>query len=504
MKAKGKKKGKKVLIIIVIIIVIIIGVSAFSCAMMPDMGVIVTTTKASRGELQESISTSGTISSEERSVVFAPVGGKIGEVKVSVGEAVKAGDLLISYDMKEAQELFEQATLQQTKNTASYDGAMADHAKSQAKLQEADTNLAVLEQQLTDYNNYLETLQDKLTNEQRDTSRQLSDEGYNLSNRSSELEMQFENLDKTAPDYTEKLQKLQSEMQSVSTEMARNQYLQQVASSSDYIIEMEEEIAEIQERIAECEEYKLEMESQKKSSEATIIDTYGMQQYSADKELADMSFKAAEEDYYLAKTGIVAEFDGIITECTAVEGSGITGGMQLLTIENSKQLKVTFHATKYDIEKLQVGQQVEVTILDKEYRGKVSKINRMAAATAANNSPMIGVEVHIENPDDNIILGLDAKLKIHTAKAENALMIPVEVINADKEGDFLYVVEEGVVVKKPIVCGISTDTHTEVLEGITEADEIVVMALTGGIEEGMVVTVMPEEEAIYGAGMGIY
>ena len=80
---------------------------------------------------------------------------------------------------------------------------------------------------------------------------------------------------------------------------------------------------------------------------------------------------------------------------------------------------------------------------------------------------------------------------IYTDKTENALLIPVEAINADKEGDFLYVAENGIVVRKPIVCGISTDIYTEVLEGITEQDAIILTS-SSDLEEGMAVTVMPD------------
>ena len=493
MKAKGKKKGKKALIIIVVILVLIIIIGAVSCSMMPDVAAVVTTTTATRGDLQESISTSGTVASEEKTIVFAPVGGIIGEVAVAAGDTVKAGDVLIGYDLEEAEDAFTQATLQQAKNTASYNGLMADNSENQAKLNEANTNLAVLEQQLEDYNNYLESLQDKLTTNQRETGNALSAESYNLSSRSSVLQEQLEALDRTAPDYAEQLTALQNELQSVSTQIARNQYLQQVSGSTDYVVKMEDEIAEVQKHIAECEAYKAEMESQKASSEAGVLDSYAVEQYSVDKELAEISYKAAEEDYYLAKQGVVAAFDGIVTECVAVEGSAVMDGAQLLTLESSNDVKVEFSVSKYDLEKLVVGQQVTVTILGKEYEGTVSKIDKMATTSVDSKTPMVGAEVHITNPDDDIILGMDAKLEINTKKSEAALMVPVEVINADADGDFLYVVENGIVVRKAIVCGISTDTHTEVLEGITEADEIVVMSLTGNIEEGMAVTAMPEQ-----------
>ena len=139
--------------------------------------------------------------------------------------------------------------------------------------------------------------------------------------------------------------------------------------------------------------------------------------------------------------------------------------------------------------KLAVGQKAEVTISGNVYTATVSKINRMANMNNSN-TPMVGVEVHIDEPDERIILGLDAKLTIETRSVENALLVPVEAINADRDGDFLYVVEEGRVVRKPVTCGISNDTYTEIIEGITEEDQIIVTYF-GSLEEGMAVTVMP-------------
>lgn len=106
---------------------------------------------------------------------------------------------------------------------------------------------------------------------------------------------------------------------------------------------------------------------------------------------------------------------------------------------------------------------------------------------------MVGVEIHLTEVDDNIILGMDAKVTIYTNQAQNALLVPVEVINADKEGDFLYLAENGIVVKRYIVCGVSSDLYTEVREGLTEEDVIIVSAGVE-LEEGMAVMVLPESQ----------
>lgn len=475
---KDKKKGKKKKIIIIVVIVVVLLLIVRGCAGGKEGGVMVTTTNATRGDLQESVSTSGTVEAENVKVLFAPAGGRLGKVNVAAGDAVKKGDVLISYDSEELERSFRQATLEQLKVDASYSGAASDNSENQAKLQEANTNLAVLEQQLKDYKAYLKKLQSDLNESQRGTANALAEDNYDLQKEISKLQNE--------PETEENLKKLRR----LQADLNRNNYLQTVANSSDYVAEMEKEISNVQEQITACEEYKIKMESQKNSSEAAVWDSYDRTQRDADKELASIAYAEAEKSYYGGKTGICADFDGVVTQISAVEGSSVLEGTQLLTLESSGEVKVSFSASKYDVEKLAIGQSADVTISGNTYTGKVSKINRMATVNASN-TPMVGVEIHIDQPDDKIILGLDAKLSIYTQKAEDALLIPVEAVNADREGDFLFVVENGVLVRKPVVCGISNDTYTVILEGITEDDQIVLSSF-GSLEEGLTATVIPE------------
>lgn len=486
-KTPGKKRKKAPVIIAVIVIVLII-IRLVSCAFSGNAGVMVSTTNAFRGDIEESVSTSGKVVSEEKKVLFAPVSGRLSEINITAGDSVKAGDVLMTYDMEQMQERLQEASLQQDKSNASYNSTMSENSKSTAKLNEANTNLAVLDQQLADYKSYLKDLQDKLSTSQRETQRQLSEESYNLSRRAADLNKELQ--DGVTEDRAAEINK---ELQDISGDQARNAYVQSIADSSDYVVNMQKEIAEVQEHITECENYKAEMKSQKGSSEGTILNGYQTQAYTADKDLAQLTYKEAQEQYDAAEKGIVADFDGIVTECSGVAGASVAEGAQLITLESSQNVKVTFDASKSDVAKLEIGQKVDVTISGNKYEGEIAKINRMATLNASN-TPMVGVEVHLTNPDDKIILGLDAKLTVHTDSAQGALLIPVEAINADKDGDFLYVVENGMVVKRTVTCGISSDEYTEILEGITENDQVIVSSLTGiSLEEGMAVTAVPEQ-----------
>lgn len=566
--SKPRKKRKKAPVIIAALVVAVIVIRAAACSSGDSAGAVVTTTSAVRGDLQESISTNGTVRSEEVSVIFAPVSGILDTVNVAAGDAVEAGDLLATYNVERLESSMRQSELQYEKSNANYNSVMADNAQNQAKLNEATVNLDVLNRQIADTKDYIRSLQNELSESQRHTSNALAEESMNLTNslrdRSGELEnlqtdlralqTQLEGIksaQNAAPQGTpeagqdgsgtpeavqdgsgapeagqdgaeaaggqdmagvpaspqdtvdtsqleaqiaelqKQIEEKEKEISDINAAITHNGYVASTANNSDYVAELQQKIADAQDQLQHYETYKSEMQGQKSSTENSVLDSYDKTSYSADKEIASITYQETEEDYNQAKDGICAEYAGIITECTAVSGSGVTSGAHLMTLESSENVKVAFSASKYDLEKLEIGQKVDVTISGNIYEGEISKINRMAEANASN-TPMVGVEVHLLAPDDRIILGMDAKLIVYTKKAENALMVPVEAINADKEGDFLYVVEEGIVVKKSIVCGISTDTYTEVLEGITEEDVIIVTSYTN-LEEGMPVTVLPAQ-----------
>lgn len=510
--ARPRKKRKKAPVIIAALIIVVIIFRAVACSSGDSAGAVVTTTNVIRGDLQESISTNGTVKSEEVSVIFAPVSGILDSVNVAAGDAVQAGDLLATYNVDRLESSMRQSELQYEKSNANYDSVMADNAQNQAKLNEANVNLGVLNQQIEDTKAYIRDLQNELSESQRHTGNALAEESMNLTNSLREKTNELGNLEaslasllklqegseESAEDPASlaaqiaelqtKIRDKEKEISDVNSAITYNGYVSSIANSSDYVAELQQKISDAQDLLQHYETYKSEMQGQKSSTENAVLDSFDRTSFNADKEMASITYQESAEDYNQAKEGICAEYAGIITECSAVSGSGVSSGAHLMTLESSENVKVTFSASKYDLAKLEIGQKVDVTITGTVYEGEISKINRMAE-TNASNTPMVGVEVHLLAPDDGIILGMDAKLVVYTRKAENALMVPVEAINADKEGDFLYAVEDGVVVKKPIVCGISTDTYTEVLEGVTEEDEIILISYTN-LEEGMPVTVM--------------
>ena len=105
--------------------------------------------------------------------------------------------------------------------------------------------------------------------------------------------------------------------------------------------------------------------------------------------------------------------------------------------------------------------------------------------------PVVEAQIKITNADEDIYLGIEAKVVIYADKSENVLVVPVETVNSDKDGDFVYVVENNIVVRKDVVTGVSSDEYIEVTDGLLENDQVMT-DVSLDITEGMEVMVMTD------------
>ena len=178
---------------------------------------------------------------------------------------------------------------------------------------------------------------------------------------------------------------------------------------------------------------------------------------------------------------------GIVTGVKAVDGSNVENGRgkPFLPSAVSRRVCVDVSFSKSDLEKIEEGQKAVATIAGKQYEGTVTRISR-AAAKNEKGASIIQGEIHIDNPDTDLYLGVDARVMVEGNKAENVVMIPVEAINIGKDGSFVYVVTDGMVQKRMVTAGISSDEYTEIKKGL-EVGEQVIISVDAGIEEGMAV-----------------
>lgn len=246
-------------------------------------------------------------------------------------------------------------------------------------------------------------------------------------------------------------------------------------SASDELAELQSDLAS-EKAIAEADSTSLTKEEKEKLK---VTDN-----------LSELDAKSAKELVEEGKKGITAEFNGIVSKADIKQGAAVTQGMELFTIQNTDKASVDVTLSKYDYDTVKEGQSAEITLGDNTYQGTVTKMSHIAVQNE-KGTPVISATVSINDPDDDIFLGVDAKVKIHAASAKNVVTLPVEVVNIGKDGSFCYVIEDGLVTKRDITTGISSEDYVEVIDGIKEGEEVI--SDLGDYTEGMEVQAVSEQ-----------
>lgn len=432
--------NRKLLIIIAAAIAALTvgGVSISSNAAMS-----VSTYVVDKGVVDSEVEVNGTVESNTERSYYSDVNAKVSTIHVKEGDFVKKGDLIISYDLEEIERLETMAELKAQADLGSYNNSMQTGGRTAGLYSEAKTNLAVLDQQIADTQTAITNTQNKLAQRKAD----LADFGAKL-----QISL-IDWADKPDSDEYENLQKL----------VQTNAYEQQYA---DDIVQMQEELNALNTQLANYKEYKAEMTSQKASTVMGLMTSGARDQLAAVKESNELATSLELEDYARAKEGIRAEFDGVVTQIDAVEGGSIAKGAKLLTLKSISDIVIKSSVNKYDIVNIEEGQPATVNIKNKDYEGKVSRIERMTKDSGTGTG--IGIEITLDEPDSDIILGLEAKSRIHTSDLTDVTRIPLEALNEDEEGSYVFVARDGKAEKEFVECGLRSDDMVEVKSGIDE------------------------------------
>ena len=498
-KAAGVRKRKKKipLIVAAALVVVFGGYSVVNSVIAKNTPTQVNTITAVKGSVEETISTSGKVNSEQSRTYYAPVGAVITEMNVSLGDVVEEGQQLVTFDTSDLEAQKTKAALDASASANGYRSTQYQSDKKQSEYNEAVIGLDELKVLAAGQEQYVQGLKYNLEDDIQNKKEDLQ-EWLNKLN----LELEIQNNKLSEPRSEESRERIQETIQNLNESIRRTSNEINDLNMSDEMKEKQRIIDAEQKKLDDMKEEISRREGKESSSEAGIVDPYAKQQQADNMQSAQITAEEAAEKLAKGQEGVKAEFGGIVTKIATMsssanasagggllEGATVSEGTELFTIESNQQVKVDISITKYDLAKIAVGQKADITIADQKYEGEVTKINKVAANNS-QGSPVVGVEVHINNPDSGIYLGVEAQVVIHTNSAQDVITLPVEIVNTDRNGDFCYVVENGVVTMRRITTGISSDTDVEVTDGLKEGD-LVVYDMTGSVTEGMSVVAVP-------------
>lgn len=434
--AEKKKRRKK---IILGAVAVCLALFIISRMMAPEVLPPVMVQAAQTATLEQTVDTSGTIRTEQKKTYFSPLSAKVSECKVALGDAVSAGDVLIVYDPEDLKNRESEAKLQNDEAYYTYQDTVGKSNEDAAEFSRSSHDIAILEQQVADWKAEVKALKQYLT-----------DMGCHLRDATSE-----------------------------GRTTQAEEYQNRIDQATNTLAVKEEELAQFESDLAE-------QKGIKNSMEDSMLTANGRKQAEATKELAAIKAEKVTAAVAQVADGLKADFGGVVTDVKAVEGGVIEESGELLTIESNEDVCVEISLSKSELEKVHEGQKAVITVVGKEYEGTVTRISKTAVKNEKGASVVSG-EIHIDNPDADLFLGVDAKVKIQGAVAEDVIAVPIEAVNVGRDGSFVYIVEDGVLAVRNVETGISSMDLVEIKSGL-DGSEQVVLNNSMGLPEGTPVT----------------
>ncbi len=487
----------------------------------------------------------GTISPEDSVYVIPMVSAEVTETNVSVGDEVKAGDVLCRLDDEAARLQLASAQAQYDSAAAGVNSAEVGYEMAQAQY---DSTAAQLDAQMGGQKN-LQMYQLQI---QKETVEGAIDDIYE---QKSDLEEQKEdakeqredlrdarnaanaNLQKAQQayiaarklvtdmeakpgefpvDYSTKLEQAKAalavaqadfEQAATAAAQASSAYEQAkagVESIDDGQEQLDNSLEDAYKQLEQAEAVMNITEEQVYEDTQKVVD--------ANKKAAALGINSAEATVNSAKVGVegaqvavdsaeyqldmytlTAPIDGVIEAVNVGEHDFASPGTPAYVISNKNAMAVTFYVSEGIRNTLSAGQKISVDRNGKLYSAAITEIGSMVD----QNTGLFMIKASVSGSDESLLTGCSVKVTVDTYSQDNALLIPYDAVYYDDSQAYVYVAVGNTVERRDIETGIFDEQTITVLSGLTAEDQLIT-SWSANLREGAEISIQSAQSAADG------
>lgn len=213
------------------------------------------------------------------------------------------------------------------------------------------------------------------------------------------------------------------------------------------------------------------------------------EQYTNAVKTARLQYESARMAYnrQVEYSTITAPIGGRIETCDVEVYDRINQSAQLCVIAGEGESRITFFVTQRMRTNIREGDEVEIQKNGTVYKGNISEISSMVDTT----SGLFKVKAEMENTEE-IAIGSTVKLSLITARAENAMLVPVDAIYYSGGEGYVYLFQDGIARMTPVEVGLYDSEYAEILSGLN-GEEQVISTWSSNLYEGAKIRLWGEE-----------
>lgn len=197
----------------------------------------------------------------------------------------------------------------------------------------------------------------------------------------------------------------------------------------------------------------------------------------------DILQKLKEAKAVLASGAIVSPIDGIVSATVTASAAETAANTSLAALYAGNAMQMRVNVDELDIIGVKVGQEVTIdmdAITDKTYDATVSYISQIG--TSSNGVTTYSITLDVKG-DDQLKIGMNGTATIKVGEANGVVLVPIAALNTSRNGQYVWLYDEtntngtqgqGPGVRTIVETGLSSEKYAEVKSGLKEGDYVLV------------------------------
>jgi RND family efflux transporter MFP subunit len=183
-------------------------------------------------------------------------------------------------------------------------------------------------------------------------------------------------------------------------------------------------------------------------------------------EMLEGTYKKLEAQ--MKNSEIRSPMDGLLTGIQTIDGELVGEANELFTVSSRKNY-VRGEVNEEDVGNVKPGMKATLQLYAYPTRQFTADVSSIQPA-ADPETQRYTIVLQLENPPDNLMAGMTGEMNITTGTHQNVLIVPSRALLVDQA----LVVAHGVVQSRTVKVGFRTLDFTEVINGLTEGNRVVV------------------------------
>ncbi len=167
---------------------------------------------------------------------------------------------------------------------------------------------------------------------------------------------------------------------------------------------------------------------------------------------------------------------GLFPSDEITTGTKVTAGQAIFQIVDLQNMKVKAQVEESDIPRVKKGQKVKVMLdayPEEEFYGKVVQVGAKGEG-GSSGTTVFPVTIQMDRTEIPLRIGYNAVVDIEVMRSENVIVIQSGALVKSGGEVYVYVVDRGVAVRRDVVVGMESEDLVEIKEGLEEGEQIVV------------------------------